>query len=101
VSKLLTDAQDWLDGKGRWTREREDEMVQGLVNTVTDARVMLEKLLTQWLRYRDFESDARALLARIDGEDREVFTHCTSCDIRCWAVHGAPCACGGKRVKHP
>lgn len=31
-----------------------------------EMRVMLDRLLKEWLTYTEFESDARALLARID-----------------------------------
>ena len=29
----------------------------------------------------------------------EVYTHCTNCDIMCWAIPGSKCACGGMRVR--
>lgn len=31
----------------------------------------------------------------------EVYTKCTNCEIRCWSVRGAKCACGGMRVMMP
>jgi hypothetical protein len=33
--------------------------------------------------------------------EEEKFTTCTNCEIRCWAVVGSKCACGGTRVVPP
>jgi len=64
-----------VDGSIAKVSVQEDDRTEAanarLIAAAPEMREMIDRLLREWLTYTDFEKDARALLARIDGTPKE------------------------------